>query len=84
MIAAEFAPLSGDHQPDWRSAVGGAQENGKQEPLERGADGRGWGAGADLLTEKNFRKLLGHRDLWTLAAALGREKTSVTPKEHFA
>jgi hypothetical protein len=37
-----------------------------------------------LLTEKNFRKLLGHRDLWTLAAALGREKTSVTPKEHFA
>lgn len=43
-----------------------------------------WVAGAYLLTEKNFRKLQGYRDLWALAAALGREKKSVTLKEQFA
>ena len=43
-----------------------------------------WVAGAYLLTEKNFRKLQGYRELWTLAAALGREKKSVTVKEQFA
>ena len=35
-----------------------------------------WVASAWLLTEKHFRKIIGHRDLWTLALALGREKTS--------
>ena len=35
-----------------------------------------WVASAWLLTEKHFRKVIGHRDLWTLAVALGREKTS--------
>jgi hypothetical protein len=43
-----------------------------------------WVAGAYLLTEKNFRKLMGYRDLWALAAVLGREKKSVTLKEQFA
>jgi hypothetical protein len=43
-----------------------------------------WVAGAYLLTEKNFHKLQGYRDLWALAAALGREKKSVTLQEHFA
>jgi transposase-like protein len=43
-----------------------------------------WVAGAYLLTEKNFRKLQGYRDLWALAAVLGREKKSVTLKEQFA
>jgi len=43
-----------------------------------------WVAGAYLLTEKNFRKLQGYRELWTLAAALGRENKSVTVKEQFA
>ena len=43
-----------------------------------------WVAGAYLLTEKNFRKLQGYRELWTLAAALGREKKSMTVKENFA
>lgn len=43
-----------------------------------------WVAGAYVLTEKHFRKLQGYRDLWTLAAVLGREKKSVTPKEQFA
>jgi len=35
-----------------------------------------WVASAWLITEKHFRKVIGHRDLWTLAVALGREKTS--------
>ena len=34
-----------------------------------------WVASAWLITEKHFRKVIGHRDLWTLAVALGREKT---------
>jgi len=34
-----------------------------------------WVASAWLLTEKHFRKVIGHRDLWALAVALGREKT---------
>jgi len=32
-----------------------------------------WAASAWLLTEKHFRKIVGHRDLWALAVALGRE-----------
>jgi putative transposase len=35
-----------------------------------------WVASAWLLTEKHFRKVIGHRDFWALAVALGREKTS--------
>ena len=31
-----------------------------------------WVAGAFLLTEKNFRKIMGYQDLWTLAGILGR------------
>lgn len=34
-----------------------------------------WVASAWLLTEKHFRKVIGHRDFWTLAVALGREET---------
>jgi putative transposase len=32
-----------------------------------------WVASAWLLTEKNFRRIIGYRDLWSLAAILGRE-----------
>jgi transposase-like protein len=32
-----------------------------------------WAASAWLLTEKNFRRIDGHQELWTLAALLGRE-----------
>ncbi len=32
-----------------------------------------WAASAWLLTERHFRKVSGHRDLWALAAILGRE-----------
>ena len=32
-----------------------------------------WAASAWLLTERHFRKVIGHRDLWTLAGILGRE-----------
>jgi transposase-like protein len=35
-----------------------------------------WVASAWLLTEKHFRKVMGHRDLWTLAVALRREQNS--------
>lgn len=31
-----------------------------------------WAASGFLATEKNFRRLMGYRDLWILAAALGR------------
>lgn len=32
-----------------------------------------WVASAWLVTEKRFRRVIGHRDLWSLAAILGRE-----------
>ena len=43
-----------------------------------------WVAGAYLLTEKNFHKIAGYEQLWTLAGALGRSKKSVTRKEKYA
>jgi len=43
-----------------------------------------WVAGAYLVTEKNFRKVQGYQDLWTLAAPLGRAKKSATPQEKVA
>jgi len=35
-----------------------------------------WAASAGLLTEKHFRRIDGHRELWTLAAILGRESSA--------
>ena len=35
-----------------------------------------WVAAAFLATEKNFRRIMGCRDLWQLKAILGREKTT--------
>lgn len=35
-----------------------------------------WAASAWLLTEKNFRRIDGHKELWTLAALLGRKTSS--------
>lgn len=32
-----------------------------------------WAAAAWLLTERHFRKVIGQRDLWSLAGILGRE-----------
>jgi putative transposase len=32
-----------------------------------------WAASAWLLTEKNFRRIIGHADLWALASILGRD-----------
>ena len=37
-----------------------------------------WVASAWLLTEKHFRRIDGHADLWALAAILGREDKSKT------
>jgi putative transposase len=34
-----------------------------------------WAASAWLLTEKHFRRVIGHADLWALAAILGRDTT---------
>jgi transposase-like protein len=42
-----------------------------------------WAASAWLLTEKHFRRIDGHRELWTLAALLGRD-TSAAKKEKVA
>jgi hypothetical protein len=40
-----------------------------------------WAASAWLVTEKHFRKLDGHRDLWALANILGRTPVSnATPQ----
>jgi transposase-like protein len=43
-----------------------------------------WVASAWLLTEKHFRKIDGHRDLWALATILGREPQAQTSKEKVA
>lgn len=37
-----------------------------------------WAASACLLTERHFRRIDGHADLWALAAILGRETKSET------
>jgi putative transposase len=42
-----------------------------------------WAASAWLLTEKHFRRIDGHQELWTLAALLGRD-VSATKKEKVA
>jgi putative transposase len=42
-----------------------------------------WVASAWLLTEKHFRRIDGHANLWALAAILGR-KTELSPKEKVA
>jgi len=38
-----------------------------------------WVASAWLLTEKHFRRIDGHTDLWSLAAILGRQAKSTNP-----
>lgn len=42
-----------------------------------------WAASAWLLTEKHFRRIDGHQELWTLAALLGRD-SSASKKEKVA
>jgi transposase-like protein len=43
-----------------------------------------WVASAWLLTEKHFRKVIGHRDLWALAVVLAREQQSNASSEKLA
>jgi len=43
-----------------------------------------WVASAWLLTEKHFRKIDGHRDLWALAAILGRQPQALQSQEKIA
>ena len=40
-----------------------------------------WAAAAALETERNFRKIMGHRDLWMLKAALD-EGQSLSDQSH--
>jgi transposase-like protein len=40
-----------------------------------------WVAGAFMLTERNFRKIMGHRDLWALAGILGRTKNAASSQQ---
>ena len=39
-----------------------------------------WAAAALVMTERKFRKIMGHRDLWALAAILGRKKPTSQEK----
>lgn len=39
-----------------------------------------WAASAWLLTEKSFRRIIGHADLWALAAILGRDIQQMTDR----
>jgi len=43
-----------------------------------------WVASAWLFTEKNFRKIDGHRDIWALATILGRQPHNQVSKEKVA
>jgi len=43
-----------------------------------------WVASAWLLTEKHFRRIDGHQDLWALATILGREESTQSSKEKVA
>ena len=43
-----------------------------------------WVAGAFLLTEKSFRKIMGYQDPWTLAGILGRGIATDSQKEKVA
>jgi putative transposase len=40
-----------------------------------------WAASAWLLTEKHFRRIDGHQELWTLAAILGRDVSASTKEK---
>ena len=43
-----------------------------------------WAAAALLMTEKNFRRIMGYKDLWMLESALGRKKAEDQEKEKVA
>ena len=40
-----------------------------------------WAALAFLAAEKNFRRIMGYKDLWLLEAALGRSKVTRIDKK---
>ena len=48
-------------------------------PMEGQTDGETLGGAAMLATEKNFRRVMGHKDLWTLKAILdGKHEKPLT------
>jgi hypothetical protein len=63
--------------------AGGPQQQGKRRPETRrvtnwqnGAMVRRWLASAFLRTEKNFRRIMGYRELWTLEAILSEPQSA--------
>ena len=40
-----------------------------------------WAAAALLMTEQNFLRIMGYRDVWMLESALGRKKAADQEKE---
>jgi putative transposase len=61
------------------SSQGGVQRRTQNVTRWRDADMvQRWAASAWLLTEKNFRRVIGHADLWSLAAILGRDTSGNT------
>jgi hypothetical protein len=68
------------------SAQGGVQKKTANITRWRDADMlERWVASAWLLTEKRFRRIDGHTDLWSLAAILGRDCTQrPSPKDRVA
>ena len=43
-----------------------------------------WAAAALLMTEQNFRRIMGYKDLWMLESALGRKEGEDHEKEKVA
>jgi transposase-like protein len=70
------------------SSQGGVQRRTQNVTRWRDADMvERWTASAWLMTEKNFRRVIGHADLWSLAAILGRDiqrNTQPSTKEKVA
>ena len=53
----------GHNQRDRESAVGGAHANPPSLPLARRRHGRPWATASFLSTERNFRRIMGWKDL---------------------
>jgi hypothetical protein len=68
--AAFAASLPGDHQHHREPERRGRIRTRRVCHWQNGAMVRRWMAFAFLRTEKNFRKIMGYRDLWALEAIL--------------
>src|SRR5439155_25492534 len=78
--ASLAASLSGHHQRHRESHAGVRMRTRRVCRWRDSGMVKRWMASALLATEKNFRKIMGYRDLWTLDAILNGSK-SVTRRE---